>query len=361
MTEESKHVHVGPCEHPVRVVDRDGEVRHVRCGSRRKAKCESCSYLAQGDYRRILKAGYEELEASVDEYAFYLLTLTAPSFGSVHRVPKKGKSDVRCRCGKYHCAQRDDHLRGVAIDLEEYRFDEVVEWNHHLGRLWNATNTKLKKLLPSMDYIKVAEWQRRGALHLHVILRIPRRDWHLLAVEHDRQGKCLMLRIREQASSVVVDNRWVWGDKALDLREIKTGSDREKAARYLAKALAYVTKDIAEDGGQIKGYEARRHFERLDCAARDMKCECCEGGACACGRLCHRRWGARSSTMSKSRGGKDRIGWCNLRRLDLLRARREYAQRMTVLSEAEGLLEEFLEDQSGVLFGEEILSRPTRA
>lgn len=344
----------------MRVVDREGEVRHVRCGSRRKAKCESCSYLAQGDYRRLLKAGYEELEASVDEYAFYMLTLTAPSFGAVHRVPKKGRSDVRCRCGKHHCAEKDQHLKGVAVFMDEYRFDEVVEWNHNVGKLWNATNTKLKKLLPSMDFAKVFEWQTRGALHVHAILRIPRREWHLASVEQENQGNTLVSRIREQVSSVVVDQRWVWGDRALDLREIRTGDDRKKAAYYLAKALAYVTKDVAEDREGIRGSEAREHFERLNCAARDMKCDGCEGGAFACGRLCHRRWGARSSTMSKSRGGKDRIGWCSLRRLDLIRSRREYAQKTYALNEAKDLLEELLEDQRGALFGEEVLSRPTR-
>lgn len=336
--EAKKSVHVGPCEHPVRVVDSEGEVHFVRCNNRRKVKCESCSYLAQGDYRKLLRAGYLELEDTIDEYAYYLLTLTAPSFGAVHRVPKKGRSKTRCKCGCFHSAERDGHLRGVAVDLDTYRFDEVVAWNNHLGKLWNATNTKLKTLLPTMDYIKVAEWQERGALHLHVILRIPRADWHEAVVASRSDDSTFIDEVKELIRSIVVEDRWVWGDKALDMRVIKTGADRERAARYLAKALAYVTKDIVEDAPH-RSHEMREHFDRLDEAARDMRCDNCEGGAFACGRLCHRRWGARSSTMSKSRGGKQRRGWCNLRRCDLIERRREYARTMARLDEAERVLE----------------------
>ncbi|WP_426718578.1 replication initiator [Corynebacterium auriscanis] len=330
-------------------------MQHVRCGSRRRAKCKSCSYLAQGDYRRLLNAGYEELEASMDEYVFFLLTLTAPSFGAVHRVPKEGRSKKRCRCGKYHWAKKDGRLRGVAVDVDEYRFDEVVEWNHNVGKLWNATNTKLKKLLPSMDYVKVSEWQRRGALHLHVILRIPRQEWHLASAQKEAENTSLRREIRKLIMSIVVEDRWVWGDKALDLQEIETEGDRGKAAFYLAKALAYVTKDVAGESGEVVGIEAREHFELLDCAARDMGCDSCDGGAFACGKLCHRRWGARSSTMSKSRGGKDRIGWCSLRKMDLLNARRQYAQRMASLEQAEQRLEEVLGEEDQYLFGVESL------
>ncbi|WP_336620636.1 replication initiator [Corynebacterium sp. UMB9976] len=348
--EKRGRVRVGPCSRPVRVIDKDGRVQHVRCGSRRKKQCESCSYLAQGDYRRLLKAGYEELESSVGEYAFYLLTLTAPSFGAVHRVPKQGRSEVRCRCGKFHHADKDRGLRGVAVDLDSYRFDVAVQWNHNVGRLWNATNTRLKKLLPTMDYVKVSEWQLRGALHLHVILRIPRCDWHALVTAPGSHGGDVTQLIRQQVSDVVVDNRWRWGAKALDIREIKTGEDRKKAARYLAKALAYVTKDVSEDGEWARDWRAREHFDRLDGAARDMNCGQCSGGAMACGRLCHRRWGARSSTMSKSRGGVHRRGWCDLRKMDLVRTRREFAEKMTLLEQAQEQLDAVLRAESGGLW-----------
>lgn len=355
-----ERVRVGPCSRPVRVVGKDGQVQYVRCGSRRKKQCESCSHLAQGDYRRLLKAGYEELGSSIDEYAFYLLTLTAPSFGAVHRVPKHGRSEVRCRCGKFHRADIDGPLRGVAVDLDSYRFDAAVQWNHNVGRLWNATNTRLKKRLPTLDYVKVSEWQLRGALHLHVILRIPRRDWQLLVARLGSDEGGLEALVRKEVSDVVVDHQWRWGTKALDIRKIRTGEDRKKAARYLAKALAYVTKDVAEDGEWARDWRAREHFDRLDCAARDMECDQCDGGSAACGRLCHRRWGARSSTMSKSRGGNDRRGWCDLRKMDLVIARRRFAAKMARLEEAEDRLNSVLRDESSVLWLRSSLSQNAR-
>lgn len=326
------------CQRPVRVLC-NGGVHHVRCGTRQKVKCESCAQTAYRDYKRLLLEGCRDL-AEVGDCVFFLMTLTAPSFGKVHFVPKKPEQVRRCACGAYHDMAKDAGLRGVPVDIDSYDYEKVIAWNYHIGKLWNATNVRLSKLLPGMDYVKVSEWQMRGSLHLHVILRISRQEWLVQAAHARATGQSFEEVITSVVADIAVDNNWRWGYKALDVRQIKTGEDKTKAAHYLAKALQYVTKDVTHDQEHPVRPEAREHFERLDCFARDMECDYCEGGAYACGRLCHRRWGARSSTMSKSRGGKKRRGWCKLRRMDLKVHRRWYAKTMSCVEQARHYLEQ---------------------
>lgn len=73
-------------------------------------------------------------------------------------MSKKSGQVRRCACGVYHDAVKDAGLRGVPVDMDPYRYEEVVEWNYHLGKLWNAINARLSNLLPGMDYVKAAGW-----------------------------------------------------------------------------------------------------------------------------------------------------------------------------------------------------------
>ncbi len=48
----------------------------VRCGSRIKSKCPSCAELYRGDWAAIARSGV--FDGPVENFRFYLLTLTAP-------------------------------------------------------------------------------------------------------------------------------------------------------------------------------------------------------------------------------------------------------------------------------------------
>src|SRR5690242_11806804 len=86
----------------------------VRCGSRVKSRCDSCAELYRGDWAAIARSGV--FDGPVEEYRFYLLTLTAPTFGRVHRVPREHGARVgRCGCGVTHSAE-EAGLRGVPLD-----------------------------------------------------------------------------------------------------------------------------------------------------------------------------------------------------------------------------------------------------
>ncbi len=72
----------------------------VRCGSRIKSRCESCAELYRGDWAAIARSGI--FDGPVETFRFYLLTLTAPSFGAVHRVQRA--AGQRFRCAAVECS-----------------------------------------------------------------------------------------------------------------------------------------------------------------------------------------------------------------------------------------------------------------
>lgn len=89
----------------------------VRCGSRLKSECPGCSSIHVGDWRAIIRSG---IYGAGPEYRFFLLTLTAPSFGQVHRVPRPGIARVMCRCGTAHdSARRAGALRPALEEIPE--------------------------------------------------------------------------------------------------------------------------------------------------------------------------------------------------------------------------------------------------
>src|SRR5690606_5386241 len=144
----------------------------VRCGSRQKSRCPSCAELYRGDWAAIARSGVFNGDPLASR--FYLLTLTAPSFGAVHRVPKSGgTSRRRCRCGATHSAT-DAGLRGVPVDEAGYDYAGLVAWNRDSGTLWDNTRRRLRDHFAGVEFFVVREWQERGALHLHALIRIPR-------------------------------------------------------------------------------------------------------------------------------------------------------------------------------------------
>ncbi len=115
-------------------------------------------------------------DGPVENYRFYLLTLTAPSFGPVHRVPPSESAVVsRCACGVVH-ALADAGLRGVPLDPARYDYDGQVAWNRDSGVLWHRTQRRLRDRWDSLEYFIVREWQERGVLHVHVLIRVELRE-----------------------------------------------------------------------------------------------------------------------------------------------------------------------------------------
>ncbi|WEH16943.1 replication initiator [Streptomyces sp. VNUA24] len=195
--------HLGGCERPVRmeghrfdihaatgeivreIADTDlpaGQLL-IRCNNRRATRCAACAEVYRKDTFHLVTAGLsggKGIGPAVAQHPRVFATFTAPSFGPVHNRPTTG----RCRCGRAH--PEDDPSLGTPLDPDRYGYHAAVLWNAHAGALWARFTTYLRQQLASragltrselrdtlkVSYAKVAEYQRRGAVHFHAVIRL---------------------------------------------------------------------------------------------------------------------------------------------------------------------------------------------
>lgn len=312
----------GYCHNPVRLVgssttlrEASGEVlseyasanepdgvTFTRCGNRRATRCESCSHEYKGDTWHMIMAGaaggMKEVPAEVAEHPMVFLTLTAPSFGAVHSTAIDRRSGV-CEHGNptgCRCQHDDDDLRrGDAVCAECYDYAGHIVWQFHAPELWRRFTIRLRRELARslgmtqraaarivrLQFAKVAEFQRRGVVHFHAIVRMdgvhPEQMFpappSAVTTEH------LVGAIRSAARRTSVTASLLPGDehgrvlhwgKQLDVRPIvrREGldgslSDRAVAA-YIAKYATKATEDLEPAGA------GRDHIKRIKSMVRDL-------------------------------------------------------------------------------------------
>ena len=170
------------------------------CGTRRETLCPPCASLYRGDAFALVAAGLrggKEVPETVAEHPAVLLTLTAPSFGAVHRKRPDGTchpTGQRCPhgralvCGRRH--DESDDLLGQALCPDCYDYEGAVLFNAGVSELWRRTTIYALRALGSLlgmsareaarrlrlSYVKVVEFQRRGSVHLHALVRADVRD-----------------------------------------------------------------------------------------------------------------------------------------------------------------------------------------
>jgi hypothetical protein len=297
----------GHCSHPVRlrgrIEHRSADGRHVtystetepdrvlliRCGNRRAAVCPSCSYEYAGDMWQLLYAGAaggrKGVPESIRSHPLVFATLTAPGFGPVHttRADRTG-GPARCRpvrgiprlcrhgrpswCTAIHV--EDDPRLGQPICSDCYDYPGHIAFNWHAPELWRRFTIAVRRALARqagltaagfarrcrVSFVKVAEFQRRGVVHFHALIRLdaPGEDYQPPQISIDAAG--LAEAIRQAAAHVrltveMPDGSGLvlrFGDQ-LDTQTVNSGPTGqltpEHAARYIAK---YATKS-AEDFG----------------------------------------------------------------------------------------------------------------
>jgi len=214
---------VGHCAHPIRLTGEQhtvdaatgsvvstfasaslpDEVLYVRCNNRRASWCPSCSSIYQADMWHLLKAGAaggdKGVPESVSSHPMVFATLTAPSFGAVHASKKAGSKSLRCRprsrgevcphgkslsCMEIHAEH--DPLAGEPFCADCYDYDTHVIWQWWAPELWRRFTIALPRLIAKclgvtqkqarrlvrMSFAKVAEYQARGVVHFHAIIRL---------------------------------------------------------------------------------------------------------------------------------------------------------------------------------------------
>jgi hypothetical protein len=266
--------------------DNHGDVLVVSCKDRRASCCPSCARLYERDAYHLLAAGLrggKSVPASVGTHPAVMLTLTAPSFGTVHGNRDYGRP---CKCGWQH--DPEDCQVGSAIDPGRYRYTEQVLWNHYAPQLWKRTVQAVRRNLARalgvprsklshvarVRFAKVAEFQRRGVVHYHAIIRVDGPD----GVESSPPGRCtseLLVQIVETAAtaaSIAVPEpllRELTSDAPAVLR---WGAQREVvaldvhtctvAAGYIAKYATKAT-EAATGGTLIKPIRSASSLARL--------------------------------------------------------------------------------------------------
>jgi hypothetical protein len=196
----------GGCRQPIRLIghSRDGGydttdepdgVLLVACGTRRKSRCPSCAAIYRGDARQVVIAGLaggKGVPETVAEHPAVFFTLTGPSFGAVHSA-RSGACHLgppgRCPHGRErHCLDRhadDDDLVGTPLCPDCFDYEGCVLFNATVSELWRrvsiyafrhlayamgTSEPQLRKRV-RLSYVKCVEFQRRGVVHLHGLLR----------------------------------------------------------------------------------------------------------------------------------------------------------------------------------------------
>ncbi|WP_406347069.1 replication initiator [Streptomyces sp. NBC_00648] len=174
---------IGPVAHHIRAADLPAGHLLVRCNNRRTTRCASCAETYRRDTYQLIMAGLKGgkgTPADVATHPRVFATFTAPGFGPVHNRPTSG----RCRCGTQHAADAPE--LGTPLDPDTYDYEAAVLWNAHASKIWARFSIYLRREVAKragltqrefaeharVSFGKVAEYQKRGAIHFHAVIRL---------------------------------------------------------------------------------------------------------------------------------------------------------------------------------------------
>jgi hypothetical protein len=358
----------GWCEHPVRLAgntlyvdpatgeivssyttagELDGHLLKA-CGTRRATACGPCSETYRADAWHLIAAGLrggKGVPAEAATHPTLFLTLTAPSFGPVHtRRARDGSAQIchprrtlACPHGRHtHCRQThrlDDDRLGDPLCADCFDYRGAVLWNAHATELWRRTTIAIRRELAKaldmpvarfadqarLSYAKVVEYQDRGLVHLHVVIRLdgpsgpadpPPEDLPLERLEKAVITASQRARFSYPTTEGITgDIRW---GQQIDVRHVALDATAPGAvAAYIAK---YATKSTDAFGrldhrlheSNLPSLDVRPHLKRLVLTAWEL------GGRPELEHLGLRRWahtlGFRGHWLTKSRRYSTTLG-----------------------------------------------------
>ncbi|MEU8404453.1 replication initiator [Nonomuraea sp. NPDC048892] len=256
----------------------DGILR-LPCKTRRASRCPACAEIYRADTYHLIRAGLiggKGVPESVTAHPTLFVTLTAPSFGTVHsRCEKNGKvSPCHARrdaetcphgrvmsCTAKHCLD-DPHL-GEPLCPDCYDYTGSVLFNALAPLLWKRFADSLRRRLAKLggltlkdlrehltvSFAKVAEYQRRGVVHFHAVIRLDGPGGPAAPPPSWATADALTHAVRHAAHVVsalvpAIDDqpaRLLKRGTQFDIRPITLNGDltEQAVARYIAK---YATK-----------------------------------------------------------------------------------------------------------------------
>jgi len=295
-----------------------GGVLLTPCGNRRESVCPSCSQVYKRDARQLVRAGLaggKGVPESVAAHPCVFATFTAPSFGPVHARRMRGKTVLPCRPRRDAKSRRCPHGRDISCPARHaehdprlgralcgdcYDYTAAVLFNAHAGHLWRRFTTYLPRHLARLAgmtqnelrarvrvrYVKVAEYQARGVVHFHAVIRLDRAPQvggeHLYDPPDPHFTTGLLCQAIERAAAAVavtVDTRANPGWPALTLRfgaQVDTkplshgdglpGSGGKLSVQAVGNYIAkYATKALDAPGLPDQPLRSARDLDRLRC------------------------------------------------------------------------------------------------
>ena len=269
----------GELLHRYTTVHEPGGVLPIACKTRRASRCPPCAEVYRADTYQLIRAGLTGGKGIPDAVATHpcaFTTLTAPSFGPVHVHREKDGRLLRCRprrrggtcphgnrmsCPDRHT--RDDTRLGEPLCPDCYDYTGAVLFNAYAPELWRRFTITLRRTLARqagltnkalatqtrVSYAKVAEYQRRGVVHFHAIIRLDgpagpttaSPAWAtvaLLTAAIDQAARTV--RLQTPAAPGLPARTLAWG-REHDTRPVTTTGELtdSKVAAYVAK---YATK-----------------------------------------------------------------------------------------------------------------------
>ncbi|MEV0196134.1 replication initiator [Nonomuraea sp. NPDC050691] len=252
----------------------DGVLR-VACKTRRASRCPACAETYRADTYQLVRAGLvggKGVPETVAAHPTLFVTLTAPSFGAVHVRREKNGKVLPCHarrdaetcphghvmsCTARHAAN-DPHLgEPLCPDCYDYegsvlfnavapelwrRFTEALR--RRFARLFGLTLRELREQL-TISFAKVAEYQRRGVVHFHAVIRLDGPIGPTSPPPAWVTADALTQAVQHAAGAITVEVESLarvfrWGTQ-LDIRPITMNGDltEQAVAAYIAK---YATK-----------------------------------------------------------------------------------------------------------------------
>jgi hypothetical protein len=269
----------GELLHRYTTAHQSGGVLPVACKTRRASRCLSCADTYRADTYQLIRAGLtggKGVPATVAAHPCLFVTFTAPSFGAVHARREKNGRVLACRprrrgglcphgrplgCGERHHAE--DPRIGSPLCPDCYDYTGSVLFNTTAPELWRRFTIALRRVLARLlgitqkalkeqariSFAKVAEYQRRGIVHFHAVIRLdgpdgpgtPPPPWATADLLADATTQAAAsVQVSTPKDTEVRSRVMRWGDQ-LDIRPIAADGELtdNAVAGYVAK---YATK-----------------------------------------------------------------------------------------------------------------------
>ncbi|WP_416876108.1 replication initiator [Kitasatospora sp. SC0581] len=266
----------------------------VRCRNRRASRCAPCSREHSGDTFHLVRSGLiggKGVPEAVRTHPRLFVTLTAPSFGPVHRAgachPARRR---RCEYGGRHGCGRThpdaDPLVGQPLCADCYDYPGHILWNAMAPVLWKAFRDNLHhhlaaragvgrseiRTLVRVSAAKVAEYQKRGAVHFHAVVRLDGPDGPTAPPPAWATGELLLGTVRSAAAAVALpcpDSAAYCGGRLgfgtqLDAHRLTNGDGGritdDAVAAYVAK---YTSKSVEAAGAVDRRIDSLAEIQAL--------------------------------------------------------------------------------------------------